>query len=363
MVRVRIRISRETVKALGQTMQLAYKAADVRLIKRTSALLALGQGEPLPSVAERHGVGVSTVYKWVRSLLVEGVEGLRIQWKGGRPSKLTATEKARLVELLQAGPEAAGFASGGWNALLIQMLIEREFGVLYNVHYVAELLGRLGFSFQKARFLADRQDDGARQEWLDRTWPELLEEAKQRGALILFGDEASFAQWGSLGYTWAPVGRQPVVKTCGKRKAYKVFGLIEFFSGRFFHQGIEGKCNADSYIGFLRQVLAQTHQPLFLIQDNAPYHRAAKVKQFVAQQAGRLSVYHLPSYSPDYNPIEFLWRAVKRHATHNHYFPTFTSLIDSVERELALIAQDQQRVLALVGLYLNRPSQPQVHAA
>lgn len=363
MVRIRVRISRETVKALAETMRLAYKAADVRLIKRASSLLALGRGEPVASVAESHGVGASTVYNWLRSLMTEGVAGLRVQWKGGRPSKLSATQKVRLVELLQAGPEAAGFASACWNALLIQMLIEREFGVLYNVHYVAELLGRLGFSFQKARFLADRQDEAARREWLGRTWPELLERAKQRGALILFGDEASFAQWGSLGYTWAPVGRQPLVKTCGKRKAYKVFGLIEFFSGRFFHQGIEGKFNADSYIAFLRQVLAETEEPLFLIQDNAPYHRAAKVKQFVAEQAGRLSVYHLPGYSPDYNPIEFLWRAVKRRATHNHYFPTFTSLIDSAERELALVAQDQQRVLSLFGLYLNRPAQPEVHAA
>ena len=110
-------------------------------------------------------------------------------------------------------------------------------------------------------------------EWLSETWPALLARAKSIDALILFGDEASFAQWGSLGYTWAPVGQQPLVKTTGKRKAYKTFGLIEFFSGRLFYQGIEGKFNADSYIAFLSQVLAQTHEPLFLVHDNAPYHR------------------------------------------------------------------------------------------
>jgi hypothetical protein len=36
----------------------------------------------------------------------------------------------------------------------------------------------------------------------------------------------SFAQWGSLSYTWAPKGQQPEVLTSGKRKAYQVFGLI-----------------------------------------------------------------------------------------------------------------------------------------
>jgi len=151
-------MSRETVKALTQTMQSAYKAADVRLIRRTSALLALSQGEPVESVAGRQAVAESSVYNWLKLFVLQGVAGLRVQWKGGRPSKLTATQKARLVELVKAGPEAAGFTCGCWNTLLIQLLIEREFGVLYNAHYVAELLGNLGFSFQKARFLAEHLD-------------------------------------------------------------------------------------------------------------------------------------------------------------------------------------------------------------
>jgi transposase len=265
-------MSRETVKALTQTLQCAYKAADVRLMRRTSALLALSQGEPVESVAGRQAVAESSVYNWLKLFVLQGVAGLRVQWKGGRPSKLTATQKARLVELVKAGPEAAGFTCGCWNTLLIQLLIQRQFGVLYNAHYVAELLHNLGFSFQKARFLAEHLDEAKRSQWLSETWPVLLAQAKSIDALILFGDEASFAQWGSLGYTWAPVGQQPLVKTTGKRKAYKTFGLIEFFSGRLFYQGIEGRFNADSYIAFLSQVLAQTHEPLFLVQDNAPYH-------------------------------------------------------------------------------------------
>ena len=46
------------------------------------------------------------------------------------------------------------------------------------------------------------------------------------GGLLLFGDEASFTQWGSLGYTWAPSGQQPVVRTTGRRKAYR--GAINY---------------------------------------------------------------------------------------------------------------------------------------
>ena len=114
---------------------------------------------------------------------------------------------------------------------MIQALIQREFGVLYNVHDVAELLHHLGFSLQKVRFVADHLDEARRHEWLTLVWPAFRDRAQAAGGLLLFGDEASFARWGSLGHTWAPVGQQPLVETSGKRKGYKVFGLIEFFLG------------------------------------------------------------------------------------------------------------------------------------
>ena len=74
--------------------------------------------------------------------------------------------------------------------------------------------------------------------------------AKRCKGLILFEDEASFAQWGSLSYTWARCGHQPEVPTSGKRKGYKVFGAIEYFSGRLFYQGIEGRFNSENYQAF-----------------------------------------------------------------------------------------------------------------
>jgi hypothetical protein len=60
-----------------------------------------------------------------------------------------------------------------------------------------------------------------------------LKTAKEKNAVIMFGDEASFAMWGSLSRTWAPTGKQPTLKTTGRRKGLKMFGAIEFQSGRF----------------------------------------------------------------------------------------------------------------------------------
>ena len=358
MTRVSIRITTGTSKQLQGVLARAYRAGDLPLVKRISALLAIGRGEGVATIAASLGASASAVYGWLHAFLVEGVEGLQVQWRGGRPSKLTPTQRARLKELVTAGPQAAGFPTGCWNALLVQTVIWREFGRAYNVHYVATLLRDLGFSFQKARFVADHLDEARRQEWLLTTWPAWRQRAQEATGLLLFGDEASFAQWGSLGYTWAPVGQQPVVRTTGKRRAYKVFGLIEYFSGRLFYRGIEGKFNAVSYQAFLQGVLDQTTEPLFLVQDGAKYHHAAALAPFWHAHRGRLFTTRLPSYSPDYNPIEFLWRATKRTATHNRYFPGFDALIGSVEEALTHFAAHPERVKALFGLYLNRMTAP-----
>ena len=342
-----------TVKTLTQHLHAAFRAGDLPRIKRSSALLLLADQVPPSTIAGRLGVARSTVYAWLHAFLLDRFASLQARKPSGRPAKLTPSQKQRLCDLVAAGPEAAGYATGCWHAALLQALIHREFGVMYNVHYVSELLRNLGFSYQKARFVSDHLNEAKRHEWLRETWPTLREAARRVGALLLFGDEASFAQWGSLGYTWARRGQQPQVKTGGKRKGYKVFGLIDYFTGRLFSKGHSGRFNAASYCAFLEEVLAQTTQPILLIQDGARYHTAAKTREFFAQHAPRLWVEQLPSYSPDYNPIEHLWRNVKRHNTHNRYFPEFSDLTTAVETALAHFQQHPQEVKQLMGTYLD----------
>jgi transposase len=103
----------------------------------------------------------------------------------------------------------------------------------------------------------------------------------------------------------------------------------------------------------LAGVLAQTTQPIILIQDGARYPTAAKTREFFAQHAPRLWVESLPSYSPDYNPIEHLWRAIKRQKTHNRYFPEFSDLTTAVETALSHFQQHPAEVKQLMGTYLD----------
>jgi transposase len=351
-VSIRIQLSAATVKALHTKLQQAYLKDDGRLVRRTTVLIdLLVHHVAMAVLCERWGLSVSCLYDWQRAFLLHGLESLRYRPSGGRRPKLTPKQKQRLGELIEAGPLVVGCETACWTSVLIRVLIWREFGVLYNCQYVCTLLHNLGFSFQKARFVADHLDTAKRLAWLEQKWPTIVRAAKRRQGLILFEDEASFAQWGSLSYTWARRGRQPEVPPSGKRKGYKVFGAIEYFSGRLFSQGIEGRFNSASYQGFVQMILEQTTEHLFLIHDGARYHTSAAPQAFLAAHRDRITVAPLPSYSPDYNPIEYLWKKTKQRATPNQYFEEFALLTVSVDKALAYFAAHPDTVLGLLGLY------------
>src|SRR4029450_6131570 len=351
-VSMRIQASHTTVKALQCRLQDAYRREDVRLVRRISVLLdLLTQQATVPVLCERWGLSPACLYAWQKAFILRGLDSLVYRHGGGRPEKLTSKQKQRLVELSEAGPLVVGCETACGNGVLIRVLIWREFGVLYNRQYVCTLLHTLGFSFQKARFVSDHLDTAKRLAWLTEKWPTILRAAKRCHGLLLFEEEASFAQWGSLSYTWARRGRQPEVPTSGKRKGYKVFGAIEYFSGRRFFQGIEGRFTSESSQAFVQMILAHTTQPLLLIHDGARDHTRKATEQFFATHADRLTGYPLPSYSPDYNPIEYLWKKTKQRATHNKYFKEFIALTVSVDKALAYFAMHPDTVFGLFGRY------------
>jgi transposase len=346
-----LHLSPFTRKQLYRRLQQAYSNGDLRLVRRIHALLALADGMSVQEVAEMWNLGDQTVRDYRTALLVHGLASLGYKRPPGRPSKLTKTQRRALATVLKAGPQASGYTSGCWNTPMIQDLIQRRFGVEYHPHYLCTLLQNMGFSYQKARFVSDHLNEAKRLEWRHTRWPQLLRHARQRKALLLFGDEASFAQWGSLSYTWAPKGQQPEVPTSGKRKAYKVFGLIDYVSGRLFFKGHTGRFNAESSAAFLQDVLAQTRRHVFVIQDGARYHTSKAMQQFFATHAERLTIEQLPAYSPDFNPIEHLWKKVKKEATHLKYFPEFTQLQAEVNRALLYFAQTPHEITVLMARY------------
>jgi transposase len=350
MCSVRFTISATYRKEVERHLPTAQSLGHLRQVKYLLALLAVLDGQSFAQVALILRVHEKTIATWVHVFCCYGLQGGPRTKPTGRPPNLTPTQKAALATLIEEGPVKAGFSGACWRSPMIQQLIYDRFGVLYNVFYMAQLLKNLGFSYQKAAFVSAHLDESKRQEWRTTTWPRILRKAQGQNALLLFGDEASFPQWGTLTYPWARRGQQPMVKTSGKRKGYKVLGLIDYFTGRFFSQGQEGRLHSAASIAFLTRVLEQTTQSIVLIQDGAKYHTSAETQAFFARQTARLQVFQLPTYSPDDNPIEKLWKKIKQQDTHLHYFPTFEALTEKVAQALRKFANIPEEMLALCSL-------------
>ena len=62
----------------------------------------------------------------------------------------------------------------------------------------------------------------------------------------------------------------------------------------------------------------------------------------------RFYVYRLPSYSPDKNPIEKLWKNTKRDATHLKYFPTFENFRSAVIRAFNKYLYDASKIICVM---------------
>jgi transposase len=343
---------KETVNRLHTELDLALSKNNLRLFRIVKALLMIAAGESLHTIAAFVHVSERQVLNWFLRFLVE-----RFSWLighhycgRGRKPKLNKEQKKRLYDLVCDGPEKCGFDCGIWTSAMIVELVFREFNVMYSPRYLCALLKKIGLSYQKAAFESDHLDEEKRREWCEITWPAILKQAQELKAVILFGDEVSFAQWGSLSRTWAPRGKQPKIKTTGIRKGMKVFGAIGFFAGDFHYMETPEKFNSKTYAQFLETVVSKYQCPIVLIEDGAKYHNGPDARDFKEQVKleGKLYVHRLPSYSPDYNPIEKLWRKTKRDATHCKYFPTFDDLRNSVIKTFEKYMRNATKILAVM---------------
>jgi transposase len=354
---MKIHFSKSTIKRLEKELSIANKLNNLRLYKITKSLLLIADGVDKKYISQLFHVSTRTIYNWLARFIANGFAWLTgHHFLGrGRKAKLSKEQKTKLYNIVESGPLAYGFDCGVWNCAMILDVIQREFNVSYNPRYLSRLLKSIGLSYQKACFVSDHLDEEKRKQWVEITWPNILKKAKQKNAVILFGDEVSFAQWGSLAKTWAPIGKQPKIKTTGKRKGLKMFGAIEFFKGNFHYMETDRRFNGESYLQFLKRIVAQYSCPIILIEDGAPYHNNKIVKEYqtIMAQQELLFVERLPSYSPDYNPIEKLWKKTKKDATHLKYFPDFDSLRLSVINAFDKYMRDATQIIPVMKKLRN----------
>jgi transposase len=110
------------------------------------------------------------VKRWKRTWKAEGVEGLAAKPHPGPAPKLSEQQRQELVEILLAGPVAAGFRTNLWTCKRVAQVVRKRFKVSYHRDHVRRILHDLGFSPQKPRRVAREQDAGAVDRWRRQDW-------------------------------------------------------------------------------------------------------------------------------------------------------------------------------------------------
>lgn len=135
-----------------------------------------------------------------------------------------------------------------------------------------------------------------------------------------------------------PEDKDPVVLHHPTRRSVGYFGAVRLRDGKFVFQREETMFNAETFFRFmryLRQQSARSGRRVIVIADNVRYHHAVLHRRWRRHNSRAFRLLFLPPYSPDMNPIERVWKLVRRLATHNRYFQDLAGLMTAVELVLA----------------------------
>jgi len=148
-------------------------SADLLEDRRQRALALLDRGLSLHEVGRRVGCAAISVMRWRNARRRGGAPALKVRFSPGRPWKLDAAERKRLVRLLVKGPLAQGYRTNLWTTARIAELVEREFGVRYHRDHIGRLMHSLGWSPQKPERRALERDEEEIARWKREEWPRI----------------------------------------------------------------------------------------------------------------------------------------------------------------------------------------------
>jgi transposase len=182
---------------LSQEYQVVQARKDLDMALRIQALLLVSQGMGELRAAQIVGVGRRTLQEWIFKYRAGGLDALVKGPYPGRKPKLTEAQLQELDRIIEQGPESIGLDTGVWTAPLVADVIKKRFGVRCHPDHVRRILRRLYFSVQLPKRVLSRADQRRRCGSSVKN-SRTLKKVQDECGVLLYDDEASFGQAGSL---------------------------------------------------------------------------------------------------------------------------------------------------------------------
>lgn len=170
----------------------------------------------------------------------------------------------------------------------------------------------------------------------------VLAQARVEQRSVFFVDAAHFVQGSFLCCVWCLV--RMFVRGASGRRRYNVLGAWNGVTRELIRVTNDTRVSSDTMVELLGRIAAQATGPTTLVLDNARYQRCVAVEA----EAKRLGIelLFLPSYSPNLNVIERLWRFTKKKALRGKHYPDFATFRAAIDECLDRIPTDHREALA-----------------
>ncbi len=304
-------LTKEEVTVLRQAHR---KIRDKRLADRIKATLSLNEGFKYSDIARILLLDELTLNRYIKRFKEKGIEGLlEMKYTGGR-KRLTLLQEQELKNYLKDNTKRT--------AKEIADYIQQTYKTSYSIIGVTKLLHRLGFSYKKPKIIPGKAKRLKQEEFL-KVYTEIKAKLKVNDQ-IYFADSTHPEHNTKPSYGWILKGKDndKFVKTNTGRERLNINGALNLNTKTALVLN-EKTINSDSTIKlFKRLEKTQAKGKIYLILDNASHHHSRKVRLWLKRKR-RFKLVFLPTYSPNLNLIERLWKFFHQKVTWNRYFETF----------------------------------------
>lgn len=310
-----LNLSQEQINELRRAHR---QAKNIREADRIKAIYSLAIGHSIAQVVSILMIDEETLRNYKKQYLSGGINLLLKNNHQGGHCLLSETEikvlKAELQSTIHLTTQSVIY------------YVKNTFDVDYTPSGMRDLLHRIGYEYKKAKLVPGNPDIDA-QELFAEQYSEFMHK-KPSNIEVLFAD-AVHPQHNTLAaYGWIKRGEKRELKTNSGRERLNLHGAIN--AETYQVTMIESKTvNAESTITLL-EAIEQAYtaaKEVYVILDNAKYHYSKAVKSFL--EKSRIKLIFLPSYSPNLNLIERLWKFFKKKVLYNQYYENIKSFRDA----------------------------------
>lgn len=309
---------------------------------RKRAVDAVTRGNmPIAVVAQAIGTNRATVHRWVARHQQEGDQGLTRRPASGRPRKLATVDRVTISRIVLTPASEYGYETDFWTTRRLIQVIYAKFGLQLSKQTVMRRLHEAGLSYKKPERVYFELSEEEREEWIRTVVPQIRDAVKKYRAILYFQDEANVSLTALLARTWGPIGESSPQRVTGHRGGIAAMSAITS-KGQLIFRLHEKRVASAEVIDFLSQMLKHhLRRHLVVVMDQAPPHVSKATKAYIESQP-RLHVFHLPKYSPDWNPDEKVWNHLKHQELKGHQARTKEELWQLAQQKLANMSRDEE---------------------